>query len=184
MRINTVLPENMGAIISLGDRWIKISNGACSKAFDDAITVAEQYAATDTEREYVSRLKYERQGFYAGYCPDFEALFPTVEERKFWTRCFLDAGRWLHEGRLENPPGGGSSPAMWIFNTHWMADLLRELVRRDDRHWSPDDRDTVLRAEQRERDLEAYRIKHEAVKAERLAEQNGGGQPATRPESK
>jgi hypothetical protein len=174
----------MGAIISLGDRWIKISNGACSKAFDDAIFVGESQATTEIEKEYLLRLKYERMGFYSGYCPDLEGLFPTLEERKFWARCFLDAGRWLYEGRLENPPGGGASPAIWIFHTYWFAELLRELIRRDDRNWPIDDLDTVLRAEQRDRELDEYRIKHEAVMANRLAEQNTAEQSATRPESK
>lgn len=160
----------MGAIISLGDRWIKISNGACEKVFDDAITVAEYHAATDSERKYIERLKHERQGFFPGYCPDFESLFPTFEEREFWIRCFRDAGRWLHEGRLDNPPGGGASPAMWIFHTYWCAELLQGTLRQADRSCMLDDQDTTLRAQARERYLAEHRIKHEAVMAKEQEE--------------
>jgi hypothetical protein len=173
----------MGAIVSLDNRWIKISNGACEKAFDDAILVAKHRANSAAENEYISRLEYERKGFYPGYCPDLDGLFPTLEEKKFWIRCFYDAGRWLHEGQLENPPGGGSSPAMWIFHTYWFGELLRELIRREDREWILNDEDSDLRRAQHEKYMEEYRIKHQAVMAKK-AEQDGGGQPATRPESK
>jgi hypothetical protein len=161
----------MGAIISLNNRWIKISNGSCEKVFDDAITVAKHHASSDVEIGYLARLEDQRKGFFTGYCPDLDALFPSVAEKKFWVRCFYDAGRWLHEGRLENPPGGGSSPAMWIFNTYWCAELLCELIGREDRDWTLNDEDTLLRAKERERYLEAYRIKHEAATAKSKVEQ-------------
>jgi len=171
----------MGAIISIDKRWIKISNGSCAKMFDDAITLAKHHARSPLENEYISRLEYERKGFYAGYCPDFDGLFPSLDEKKFWLRCFYDAGRWLCDGRLENPPNCESSPALWIFHTYWCGDLIRELIRREDRDWIQDDEDSLHRAAGRERSLEEYRIKHEAVIAKR-AEQDGAGQPPNRRE--
>jgi hypothetical protein len=153
----------VGATISLGNRWIRISNGSCEKLFDDAIAVATAYVTTEVEAAYVARMCAQREKFYPGYSPDFETLFPTLEEKKFWIRCFYDAGRWLHQGRLENPPGGGASPAMWIFHTYWCAQLLRELINREDRGWVCNDEDSVLIAAENQRSMEEYRIRHAGV---------------------
>lgn len=136
----------MGAIIGIEDKFkaIKISNGAWEIVVDNVLAVARERASTEAEREYVGRLEREREGFYPGYCPDFERMFPSDEERAFWCGCFRDAARWLCVGKLPNRLAAGS-PAMSVFHSYWCAELLTDLIKRAEYHGAVVDEDSTLR---------------------------------------
>ena len=152
----------MGATVGVGGRWINMTNGSWEAVVDNALAVARERADSDLRREYVARLERQKEGFFPGYCPDFEDLFPTDDERTFWCVCFRDAGRWLCTGRLKNPLWGGS-PALAVFHVYWCAELLLSLLRASGSTVPLLDEDTLLREEARKADSEAYRVRHEEV---------------------
>ena len=157
----------MGASIGIDNRpkYITISNGAWDIVVDSVLAVAREKAQTDIEREYVAGLEREKEGFYPGYCPDFERMFPTDRERAFWCVCFRDAARWLCIGKLPNRLWAGS-PAISVFHLYWCAELLTDLLRGNEYGGAVVDEDARLREQAREADAEQYRLRHAAAKKE------------------
>jgi hypothetical protein len=121
-----------------------MSNGAWEIVVDAVLAVGRQKAQTETQREYVGRLEREKEGFFPGYCPDFERMFPTNEERAFWCGCFRDAARWLCIGKLPNRLWAGS-PAISVFHLYWCAQLLLDLLKRAEFPGPITDEDSTLR---------------------------------------
>jgi hypothetical protein len=145
----------MSARVGIGDRFIYMTNSGWSGAVDDAIAVAKSVAREPVHRDFISRLEIATQGLFPGYDPDFAALFPSLDEKKFWTTCFLEAGRRIALGQIGH--SSAISPARHIFEVMWCADLLRDEVRKLDRGWLPEDEDTSLSIRAIQADEKAYR---------------------------
>ena len=131
-----------------------MTNGECETILDHAIAVAEHHAASDIERESLERLRERRQAFFSGYCPNLDELFPTMEEQQFWARCFRDAAKWLHEGKLKYPSDSGASPAVWIYYAYAVSNLMTG-------GFELQDEDSVLRRKFHQQVLEEYAARRE-----------------------
>lgn len=131
----------MGAIVGIDDRVIYTTNYEWERAAHDAITVGEVIASDESERSMVRRFAKSQEGLFSGYCPNFDRLFPSNAEKRFWIRCFLDTAQWIQLGRI--PHGEPESAARRIFIAYWCGDILRALIRRVDDAPPPEDQDSV-----------------------------------------
>jgi hypothetical protein len=145
----------MSAIVGIGERFVYMKNSGWARAVEDAIVVAKTLAKDTTQAAFTAKLESAAQGFFPGYHPDFDQLFPSLEEKKFWTTCFLEAGRRIALGEIRH--AAAISPARRIFEVMWCADLLRDQVRKLDGGWLPEDKDTSLSIQAIEPDEKAYR---------------------------
>ncbi len=111
----------MGAIIGYRSRVIYTSNGEWEQAMDDALEVAEAQDLTREQEEYVRRFREEKECLYPGYCPHFEILFPTDEEKDFWSGIWLSAARKVVSGELNSKETPDA--ARRVFVNYWCASM-------------------------------------------------------------
>ncbi len=164
----------MGAIVGIDDRVIFTTNWEWECAGNDALIVAKAIATTPPEQSFVEKFEQSQRGLFSGYCPDFERLFPSLIEQKFWVRCFRDAARWLQLGRIPNE--GPDSAARRIFIAYWCADILKALVYRLDDIWIADDEDSLLRFNTRGAEsVDEYRDMQRRCWAKRQSEADDRG---------
>ena len=134
----------MSAVVGIGEKFIIMSNSSWIGVIGDALLVAQSYSLSPIELKFIESLQQETEGFFPGYCPEFDSLFKSIEEKKFWCKCFRDVGRWLCLGKISHDYDD-TSPAQRIFHTHWCAELLSDLIRKEDITWIVDDEDGLIR---------------------------------------
>lgn len=90
----------MACEITFGDRSVQLNNMQFAGLIDFAIEVAERTAPREEHYhiEHMKRLRAET--FWPGRGIEIEIDFPTVEQRKFWARVFLDTARMIFERLL------------------------------------------------------------------------------------
>jgi len=126
----------MSSDISLGDNFVWVSNMQLSRLIAFALEVAEP-REDDGSAEYVERLRafYERD-FYPGCSFDLAARFPTIDERKFWARCFHHVARSVFLQKL-----GDQTLTYWqtsvIGDAYVIARLLTRSVQASEPGWAP-----------------------------------------------
>ena len=117
----------MGAIIGYRSRVIYCSNGEWENAMDDALRVAEGLEITPQEKDYISRFRDEMKCLYSGYCPSFEILFPTDEEKIFWAKAWISAAQQIVSGAL--PAREHGDPARRVFINYWCGSIIGFLLK-------------------------------------------------------
>lgn len=134
----------MASDISLGEQYLWVANQRLSSLITFVLGVGSDIAATDQEREYVARLKkWDDEQHYPGCGFDLHERFPTIEEKKFWSRCFLTVARRIFRREV-----GNQDIHFWqcsaIADAYITARMMTNAVRKEtDTPWCPDTEDAA-----------------------------------------
>jgi len=115
--------KKMGAIIGSGQHVMYSTNHELEMAIDDALEIARRKDLTSEQADYVERLDQTRRGLFSGYCPHFERLFPTDEEKEFWSRVWDEAAEGILSGELGQR--GTESLSRRILVSSWISQTIR-----------------------------------------------------------
>ena len=110
------------------------------------LAVATESANTPDEHAMVERFREASRAFFPGYDLHIEREFPTLEERKFWARCFFNLARAIFLRKI-----GSHETDFWlssaIANAFVIACFLTQAVREAEHGWYPATED-ALRSEE------------------------------------
>lgn len=126
----------MSSRVSYQDQFLWMSNREFDSMMDFLLEVGTESAVAPDERAMVARLSEARSGFFSGYGFDLEKEFPTVEERKFWARCFHNLARAIFLRKVGNQEADCWQSAA-IANAHFMARFLTQAVGEVEPRWCP-----------------------------------------------
>jgi hypothetical protein len=118
----------MASQIKFKVEFVLVNNMQFARLIDFGIEIADQTATTE-ERPFVERMKKMRdESFWPGRGIDIAEDFPTIPERKFWSRVFFDASRAIFDRRV-----GVHEHSFWqaqsIHQAHATALLFESAVR-------------------------------------------------------
>lgn len=127
----------MACQITFKESSVQLNNMQFSRLIDFGIGVAEA-SAGEAERPFVERMKKMRdECFWPGRGIEIAEDFPEIEERKFWSRVFLDTSRAIFERTV-----GIHEHSFWqaqaIHETHATGLLFEQAARDVDPRWSAD----------------------------------------------
>ena len=127
----------MACRIEFKDRFVQLNNMQFARLIYFAIEVGEG-AACDGEIAFVERMKQlNSEAFWPGRGIAIEEDFPNVDERKFWSRVFLDASRAIFDRTI-----GIHEHEFWqaqaIHQAHATGLLFEYSVREVEPRWSAD----------------------------------------------
>ena len=132
----------MASDISIGEQYLWVSNRRLGSLVSFALEVAADDATTDDEKSYVAKLKnWDDKEHYPGCGFDLHERFPTVGEKKFWSRCFFNVARRIFRREI-----GNQDIEFWqsgaIGDAYVAARMLTSAVQREtDTSWHPDSKD-------------------------------------------
>jgi hypothetical protein len=136
----------MASCISYKEQFIWVSNQRFAALIEFAIQIGEQTATTPDERAAVARLRKAGEAFYPGYDFHLDREFITLDERKFWARCFHDVARAIFLRQV-----GEHDTEFWqsgaIGDAYLIGRLLTQAVREVEQGWSPTTQDSLLAEE-------------------------------------
>jgi len=136
----------MASSISYKDQFIWMANRNFSGMVDFLLVIAPETATTPEERILIERFREATKAFFPGYSFKIEREFSSLEERKFWCRCFYNLARAIFLRKV-----GNQENDFWqsiaIGEAFVVARFLTESVREMERNWSPTTDDS-LRAEE------------------------------------
>jgi hypothetical protein len=93
----------MSSDISIGEQYLWVANQRLSSLVKFVLEVAADDATTDHEKQYVAKLKkWDEEEHSPGCGFDLHERFPTVDEKKFWSRCFFNVARRIFRREIGN----------------------------------------------------------------------------------
>jgi hypothetical protein len=123
--------------ISLKNQFLWVSNSRLFNQIDFALQVGGEAARTDAERDSVEKLRQFQQYAWPGIGFDLDERFPTVDEKKFWSRVFHDVARRIFLRQL-----GNHEVTFWqssaIGDAYVTARMLTRAVQEIENAWHPD----------------------------------------------
>ena len=127
----------MACQIAFKKEIVLVNNMQFARLIDFGIEIAEQTAIGD-ELPIVERMKRMRdECFWPGRGIDIVEDFPGLQERRFWSRVFLDASRAIFDRRI-----GAHEHSFWqaqaIHQAHATGLLFEHAVRDIEPGWSAD----------------------------------------------
>lgn len=127
----------MACEIEFKDRTVRLNNRQFSTLIAFAIEIAECTVAGG-ESVYLDRMKeLNHSCFWPGRGIDIQEDFPDLDERKFWSRVFLDTARAIFDRSI-----GHHDHSFWqvqaIYQAHGTGLLFEYAVRESERQWSAD----------------------------------------------
>ena len=136
----------MASCVSYNDQFVWMANRRFDAMIEFLLTVATESAGTSEERAMVEKLREASRAFFPGYDLHLEREFPTVEERKFWARCFYNLARAIFLRKV-----GNQETDFWqssaIADAYVIARFLTQAVREVEQSWYPAT-DDALRSEE------------------------------------
>lgn len=110
------------------------------------LVIATESAKTPDERAMIERFRETSHAFFPGYDLHIEREFPTLDERKFWARCFYNLARAIFLRKV-----GNQQTDFWqssaIADAFVIARFLTQAVREVEHSWYPPT-DDWLRSEE------------------------------------
>ncbi len=127
----------MACEIRFKERSVPLNNRQFYRMIDFGVEFAEQTALPE-EREFVERMKrMNAECFWPGRGLDIGEDFKEVEERKFWSRTFLDLSRAIFDRRI-----GIQDYSFWqalaIHQSYAIGLLFEHSVREVESQWDAD----------------------------------------------
>ena len=126
----------MASTIDYRDQSLTVSNKRFHSLISFAIEVAEDYAATEEECGLVADLEKRADAFYPGYDFDLLEEFPSLVDRKFWARIFLDLAHLVFLRKI-----GNQNQLFWqssfIGDAYWIGRTLVLSVQEEEQAWFP-----------------------------------------------
>ena len=129
--------------ISIGEQYLWVANRRLSSLITFALEVAVDAASIDEERMYVAKLKdWDEKEHRPGCGFDLQKRFPTVDEKKFWSRCFFNVARSIFRREI-----GNQEIQFWqcaaIGDAYITARMLTNVIQKETgTSWHPDTEDT------------------------------------------
>lgn len=134
----------MASEISIDEQYLWVSNQRLSSLITFVLAVATAAANTAQERDYVAKLRlWDEKEHWPGCGFDLHERFPTVEEKKFWSRCFFNVARRIFRREI-----GNQDILFWqcgaIGDAYISARMLTCAIQRETgTSWHPDAEDTA-----------------------------------------
>jgi hypothetical protein len=127
----------MSCSIKFKDLDLHLSNLGFARLSDYGFQIAEQTAKPE-EQGFVKRMKQLRQEEWCGRGWNIAVDFPSIEERKFWSRVFFDTSRIIFERKVG---GDDQRHIYWqaaaIYVAFSAGVLFQRAVQADERGWEP-----------------------------------------------
>ena len=146
----------MSSSISSGEQYLNVANQRLHSLTAFALQVGADVARTDEERGYVAKLQdWDERERYPGCDFNLNERFPSLNEKKFWARCFFTVARRIFLREI-----GHQAVQTWqhsaIGDAYVTARMLVRTVQEETgTSWQPDvepkAEDTKDAQEQRER---------------------------------
>ena len=93
----------MASDIAIGDQYLWVSNQRLRTLVEFVVEVARGLERSTEEDDYVDRLNnWIEHEYWSGLTFDLAERFPTVDEKKFWAKCFFDLGRKIFFREIGN----------------------------------------------------------------------------------
>lgn len=131
----------MATEISLNDQFLWVSNQRLASLLSFALVVGSETAGLDAERGWVEKLRHFEEQAWPGIGFDLNEQFPDIEEKKFWTRVFIDVARRIFLRQL-----GNQEVTFWqssaIGDAYVTARMLMRAVQESEIAWHPDTEDS------------------------------------------
>ncbi len=130
----------MSSDITYRDSFIFVSNRQLFDIISLAIEFAKEITSDPAEQSMIITLKewYDTESF-PGVSFDLEERFPSIEQKKFWSRCFNELGVCIfRRGVEEASVSSDRSYANLIGNVYVMARLLIRSVQEIEHAWHPE----------------------------------------------
>lgn len=87
----------MSSEICFEDQSFCVSNKTLVLLVELVVEAGRDTQSTPAEKEYVDRLDHWiQEEYWSGLDLDLNEEFPTVDEKKFWAKCFFDLGRKIY----------------------------------------------------------------------------------------
>ncbi len=130
----------MSSDISWRDQYVCVSNRQLFDLVELALQVGNDCATSSTEREFVDRLRHWlNDESWPGIGFDLDEHFPTLDEKKFWSRCFYDLSRRIFRREIgENANGNTVWQPSMIGDAYIVARLLTRAVQESELAWHPE----------------------------------------------
>lgn len=134
----------MASDISIGEQYLSVANRRLSSLITFVLEVAADAAATEQEKGYVAKLKHwDEKEQWPGCGFALHERFPTVDEKKFWSRCFFNVARSIFRREI-----GNQDSQFWqcaaIGDAYVTARMLTSAVQKDTgTSWHPDTDDNA-----------------------------------------
>ena len=139
--IQTSCGSPMACTIVFKKSVVWLNNMQFSRLIALALQAARRSSSAD-EHKFVERMgQMESEEFWSGRGIDISADFPSVEERKFWARVFLDTARLVFDREV-----GKHEHHFWqaqtIHQAYGVGLLFQNAARQDDPDWRANTVDT------------------------------------------
>ena len=93
----------MSSDICIGEQYLWVSNQRLRTLVEFVVEVGRDVKSTPAESEFVDRLEnWITSEYWAGQSFDLEERFPSIEEKKFWAKCFFDLARKIFLREIGN----------------------------------------------------------------------------------
>lgn len=129
----------MASDISIGEQHLWVANRRLSSLIAFVLEVAVDAATTEHEKKFVAKLKHwNEKEHWPGCGFDLHERFPTVDEKKFWSRCFCKVARRIFRREI-----GNQDIQFWqcgvIGDAYITARMLTRSVQKEtETSWHPD----------------------------------------------
>jgi hypothetical protein len=134
----------MASDISIDEQYLWVANRRLSSLITFVLEVAADAVNTAQEKDYVAKLKlWDETEHWPGCGFDLHERFPTVDEKKFWSRCFFNVARRIFRREI-----GNQDVLFWqcgaIGDAYITARMLTSAVQKETKtSWHPDTEDTA-----------------------------------------
>ena len=93
----------MASDIAIGDQYFWVSNRRLRMLVEFVVEIARDLDRSPIEDEYIERLaNWVENEYWSGQTFDLAERFPTVEEKKFWAKCFFNLARRIFLSEIGN----------------------------------------------------------------------------------
>ncbi len=127
----------MACEIEFKGRMVRLNNRQFSTLIAFAIEIAERTTSASDATHLTRMKKMYDECFWPGRGIDIQDDFPDHNERKFWSRVFLDTARAIFDRSI-----GQHEHLFWqaqaIHQAHGTGLLFEYAVRESERGWSAD----------------------------------------------
>jgi hypothetical protein len=114
-----------------------------NRQFHNTITFASEVGrkiALTSELKYVEKMEDHVKNYWPGMMLDIETEFPELNEKKFWTKVFMETAREIFERKI-----GIQEYFFWqtqrIYQTYGTGIIFEKAVKEIEPKWVPDIKD-------------------------------------------
>ncbi len=114
-----------------------------------ALQIANDHASSDVERSMIESLSnWWKHEAFPGTTFDLEERFPTIDERKFWARCFSDIGYRVFRREIGDQENRNTAwQTRTIGDSYIIARMLIRSVQEVETGWHPNTEESAEAAE-------------------------------------